>query len=76
MWIETKMFGYVVFWFFVALFHNFTLTFSIDKMKQKIVDSWPQYIDDSLARKDWDWQPNHNLDKAFSDYLIPNLWKE
>ena len=44
--------------------------------KQKIVDSWPQYIDDSLARKDWGWQPNHNLDKAFSDYLIPNLWKE
>ena len=55
---------------------NFILTFSIDKMKQKIVDSWPQYIDDSLAKKDWDWQPNHNLDKAFSDYLIPNLWKE
>jgi nucleoside-diphosphate-sugar epimerase len=29
--------------------------------RQKIADSWPQSIDDSEARKDWNWQHNFDL---------------
>ena len=40
--------------------------------RQKIADSWPQSIDDSVARKDWGWK--HKIDlKKMSDIMIDNL---
>ncbi|MGD1840161.1 MAG: NAD-dependent epimerase/dehydratase family protein [Thermonemataceae bacterium] len=29
--------------------------------RQAIADSWPRSIDDSQARKDWQWQPDYDL---------------
>jgi nucleoside-diphosphate-sugar epimerase len=29
--------------------------------RQKIADSWPRSIDDSVARKEWGWKPDYNL---------------
>jgi len=31
--------------------------------RQKIADSWPQSIDDSVARKDWGWKHEYTLSK-------------
>lgn len=31
--------------------------------RQDIADSWPMVIDDSCARKDWNWNPDFNLEK-------------
>ena len=45
-----------------------TLTYNINDVRQKIVDSWPSNIDDSLASKDWGWMPKYNLNKTI-DYL-------
>ena len=45
-----------------------TLTYNINDVRQKIVDSWPSNIDDSLARKDWGWMPKYDLNKTI-DYL-------
>jgi len=40
--------------------------------RQKIADSWPQSIDDSVARKDWGWK--HKIDlKKMCDIMIENL---
>jgi nucleoside-diphosphate-sugar epimerase len=50
---------------------NFVCTFSPDE-RQKIADSWPQSIDDSQAREDWNWQHNFDLDKI-SIEMIKNL---
>jgi len=41
--------------------------------RQAIIDSWPADVDDDQARKDWGWVAIHDLDKAFSDYLIPEI---
>jgi nucleoside-diphosphate-sugar epimerase len=49
--------------------------FRPDEERQKIVDSWPADVDDSAARRDWGWQPAYDVDRAFSEYLIPNISK-
>ncbi len=46
-----------------------------DVKRQAIVDSWPADIDDSAAKQDWDWRPAYTADKAFNEYLIPNIAK-
>jgi threonine 3-dehydrogenase len=54
-------------------FPNAEISFSPDDKRQGIVDSCPAKLDDSTARKDWGWQPDYDLDRAFDDYLIPTL---
>mgnify|MGYP001085751216 CR=1 FL=1 len=38
--------------------------------RQKIADGWPQSIDDSAARGDWNWQPAYDLPK-----LVQTMWQ-
>jgi nucleoside-diphosphate-sugar epimerase len=40
---------------------EFTLDYAVDPVKQSIARSWPGVIDDSLARRDWGWQPQYDL---------------
>ncbi len=42
--------------------------------RQQIAESWPQSIDDSVARNDWGWQPSYTLDSMTEDMLL-NLKK-
>ncbi len=37
--------------------------------RQAIADSWPQSIDDSVARHDWGWQQQYDLEKMTADML-------
>jgi nucleoside-diphosphate-sugar epimerase len=37
--------------------------------RQKIADSWPMSIDDSLARKDWGWKPVYDLATMTRDMI-------
>lgn len=37
--------------------------------RQAIANSWPQSIDDSVAREDWHWQHDYNLDQMTEDML-------
>jgi threonine 3-dehydrogenase len=41
--------------------------------RQRIIDSWPMDMDDSAARRDWGWYPQHDVATAFNDYLIPSI---
>ena len=54
-------------------FPNFKLSYDIDKNRQKIVDSWPNFINDTLAREEWGWSSNLNFDNFFINYINPNL---
>jgi len=44
-----------------------------DAVRAKIVDSWPEDVDDSRARADWGWKPAYDADRAFDEYLIPTI---
>ena len=45
---------------------EFEITYQHD-YRQAIADSWPKSIDDSVARKDWNWQYEFDLPKMTSD---------
>ncbi|MBN8790552.1 MAG: NAD-dependent epimerase/dehydratase family protein [Terrimonas sp.] len=47
---------------------DFTIDYKPD-YRQQIADSWPQSIDDSVARKDWGWQHEYDLSRMTEDML-------
>jgi threonine 3-dehydrogenase len=52
------------------------VSFEPDPNRQRIIDTWPAELDDSAARADWGWQPRHDEQRAFEEYLIPNIMRE
>ncbi|MDP4265626.1 MAG: NAD-dependent epimerase/dehydratase family protein [Bacteroidota bacterium] len=47
---------------------GFTISYKPD-YRQPIADSWPQSIDDSVARKDWGWKEDYDLSAMTKDML-------
>jgi nucleoside-diphosphate-sugar epimerase len=56
-------------------FPSADVTFRIDAKRQGIVDSWPEDVDDSAARRDWGFAPKYDFERAFREYLIPEIQK-
>jgi threonine 3-dehydrogenase len=54
-------------------FPSASISYQIDKKRQSIVDSWPEDVDDSAARRDWNFNPRYDFVGAFRDYLIPTI---
>lgn len=51
---------------------DFKMRFEVDPLKQSIADSWPNSLDDTAARLEWDWKPAFDLDAMTAD-MIKNL---
>ncbi len=43
--------------------------YEVDPVRQAIAESWPDKMDDSCARKEWDFKPAYNLDYMTRDML-------
>lgn len=56
-----------------AAFPDAKICFVPDVKREAIVDSWPADIDDTVARLEWGWSPAYDVDRAFNEYLIPNV---
>ncbi len=56
-------------------FPSADITYQVDAKRQGIVDSWPEDVDDSAARRDWGFSPRYDFTTAFRDYLIPEIRK-
>jgi len=54
-------------------FPSAVVTYNVDEKRQGIVDSWPEDVDDSAARRDWGFAPKHDFESAFREYLIPRI---
>lgn len=50
---------------------EFQITYKPD-FRQNIADTWPQTINDSLARKEWNWQHNYDT-KGIVKVMLDNL---
>ena len=48
---------------------TFEMTYEIDELRQGIANSWPNSLDDSCARSEWDWAPKYDLDSMTVDML-------
>lgn len=47
----------------------FEMIYNPDPLKQSIADSWPDSMDDSCARAEWDWKPEYDLESMTKDMI-------
>ncbi len=48
---------------------HFEIHYDVDPVRQSIADSWPDRIDDSAARSEWDWCPEFDMESMTADML-------
>lgn len=53
---------------------EFTINYKPD-FRQAIADSWPKVINDSDARKDWNWKPDNDTNKM-TEIMYSNIEKQ
>lgn len=49
---------------------SFEIEYKPDPLKQSIADSWPDSMDDSCARAEWDWKPEYDLESMTKDMIV------
>ncbi|MDO5088231.1 MAG: NAD-dependent epimerase/dehydratase family protein [Leptotrichiaceae bacterium] len=54
---------------------EFKLKYDVDPVRQKIAESWPNSLDDSCAREEWNFSPKYNLDKM-TEIMLKELSKK
>ena len=45
------------------------MRYEVDPLRQGIAESWPNSLDDTCARSEWDWAPNFSLDEMTKDMI-------
>ena len=45
------------------------MEYDLDPLRQEIADSWPDSLDDTCAREEWDWKPEFGLEEMTVDML-------
>ena len=48
---------------------EFTMEYKVDPLRQSIAESWPNSLDDTCARNEWNWAPTYDLDMMTQDML-------
>jgi len=48
---------------------EFTMNYKVDPVRQAIAESWPNYMDDSVAHEEWGWKPEYDLPAMTKDML-------
>ncbi|MFL2079672.1 L-threonine 3-dehydrogenase [Marinilactibacillus psychrotolerans] len=48
---------------------EFKMSFEVDPVRQSIAESWPNSIDTTCARKEWNFSPKYTLERMTADML-------
>ena len=48
---------------------EFEINYDVDPIRQAIADSWPNYMDDSAARREWGWKPQFDLPRMTAEMI-------
>lgn len=48
---------------------DFQMEYDVDPLRQAIAESWPNSLDDTCAREEWDWKPTYDLDTMTRDMI-------
>ena len=48
---------------------EFRMDYEVDSLRQGIAESWPNSLDDSCAREEWNWKPEYDLDGMTRDMI-------
>ncbi|MBC1780183.1 L-threonine 3-dehydrogenase [Listeria booriae] len=48
---------------------DFEMKYDVDPVRQQIADSWPDSLDTTCARNEWDFNPQYDLEKMTKDML-------
>ena len=48
---------------------SFTMAYEVDELRQGIAESWPNSLDDTCARQEWDWNPEYDLNTMSKDMI-------
>ena len=48
---------------------DFVMNYEVDPLRQGIAESWPNSLDDSCARSEWDWKPDYDLGSMSADMI-------
>ena len=54
---------------------DFAIDYDVDPLRQAIADSWPNSLDDSVARDEWGWAPKYDIDAVVAD-MLENLGRK
>ncbi len=49
---------------------EFQMEYAVDPLRQSIAESWPNLLDDTCARREWNWRPEYDLDTMTRDMLF------
>lgn len=63
--------AYEIFVLLSEFFANVSVGYEVHPTRQAIVDTWPEDIDDSAARRDFGWAPLYSFEGGFAEYLLP-----
>lgn len=48
---------------------EFEMVYKVDPVKAKIASTWPNWMDDTCARQEWDFNPSFDLDSMTQDMI-------
>lgn len=54
---------------------NLEISYKIDELRQSIANSWSDSVNDDVARKDWNWKHEYDMESTTKDMLL-NLKKK
>jgi len=56
-------------------FPELKVDYKIDENRCKIAEAWPVELDDTLAKKDWDWNPEIKNLQEFVERMVIDIKK-